>query len=148
MLNTLIGKYDLEPYVKQYGLISRSEALEKQRKSQVLLLLDWNDPEETGIYTGKIFEYLAAKRPILAVGGSEEGVISHLLCQTRAGVHCTDVETVVQMLTAWLNEFDASGSVAYSGDDNVIFQYSQKVMAERYSEILDVSIGQRGNARR
>lgn len=137
VLDKLIEKYDLEPYVKQYGLIPRSDALEKQRKSQILLLLDWNDPEETGIYTGKVFEYLAARRPILAVGGVKGGVVSQLLRQTHAGIHCVDVESVLQTLATWLDEYGMSGLVVYLGDESEIFQYSQKRMAEKYAKILN-----------
>ena len=38
-----------------------------------------------GILTGKVFEYLAARRPILAIGPTD-GDVSNLLKQTKAGV--------------------------------------------------------------
>jgi hypothetical protein len=37
----------------------------------VLLLLLWNDPRERGVYTGKLFEYLGARRPILGIGPAD-----------------------------------------------------------------------------
>ena len=46
-------KYHLEDVVRIHGHISREESVRKQRESQVLLLLTWNDPDEKGIYTGK-----------------------------------------------------------------------------------------------
>jgi hypothetical protein len=46
-----------------------------------------------GVYTGKIFEYLAAQRPILAIGGSK-GVVKELLDDTNAGVYVTSIKGV------------------------------------------------------
>ena len=46
-------------------------------ESQALLLMKWNDPAHRGIYTAKIFEYLAAGRPVLAVGGYDDVVNEH-----------------------------------------------------------------------
>jgi hypothetical protein len=67
--------------------ISREESIHEQRKAQVLLLLTWNHPAEKGVYTGKLFDYLAAQRPVLAMGipGS---VIEELLDETQAGTIC------------------------------------------------------------
>ena len=50
-----------------------------------MLLLIPNIEKSEGILTGKLFEYLTAKRPILAIG-PEEGDLSEILKQTNAGV--------------------------------------------------------------
>lgn len=50
-----------------------------------LLLLTINQvPNAKGILTGKLFEYLAARRPILGIG-TREGDAAHVLQQTSAG---------------------------------------------------------------
>lgn len=66
------------------GYISHQEALVLQRKSQLLLLLEMDRPETRAIIPGKLFEYLAAKRPILAVG-PEGSDIEGILEQTQSG---------------------------------------------------------------
>ncbi len=50
------------------GYVTHKEAIKIQRSSQVLLLIEIDSFDTRGIIPGKIFEYLAAKRPILAVG--------------------------------------------------------------------------------
>ena len=40
----------------------------RQQASDVQILLMWNDPDEAGNYTGKLFEYLGSGRPILMMG--------------------------------------------------------------------------------
>jgi glycosyltransferase involved in cell wall biosynthesis len=67
------------------GYVNHTEAIEYQKKAQVLLLLIPNIEKSKGILTGKLFEYLTAKRPILAIG-PEEGDLSEILKDTNAGV--------------------------------------------------------------
>lgn len=64
--------------------VSHQKAIEYQKKSQVLLLLIPNVENAKGILTGKLFEYLTAKRPILAIGPTE-GDLSEILQNTKAG---------------------------------------------------------------
>ncbi|MBT0608917.1 glycosyltransferase family 4 protein [Aequorivita echinoideorum] len=66
------------------GYISHSEALQLQKKSQILLLVEIDRPETRAIIPGKLFEYLAAKRPILAFGPKNWDV-AQILEETNAG---------------------------------------------------------------
>jgi glycosyltransferase involved in cell wall biosynthesis len=77
--------YDLISKGNFVGRVSHQKAIEYQHKAQVLLLLIPNVKESKGIVTGKLFEYLAAKRPILAIG-PEDGDLSKILKDTNAGV--------------------------------------------------------------
>jgi glycosyltransferase involved in cell wall biosynthesis len=67
------------------GNKSHTEVSLFQQSAQVLLLLVNDSPNAKGILTGKVFEYLAAKRPILAVG-PKGGDLDILLKETGAGV--------------------------------------------------------------
>jgi glycosyltransferase involved in cell wall biosynthesis len=49
------------------GYVSHQEAIDYQKKSQVLLLLIPDIEHAHGILTGKLFEYLTSNRPILAI---------------------------------------------------------------------------------
>jgi glycosyltransferase involved in cell wall biosynthesis len=72
--------------VELLGNVSRRRSLELQRDSEALLLLI---PESggrgQGVLTGKIFEYLAAERPILAAV-PPDGAAARLLLDTGAGI--------------------------------------------------------------
>jgi glycosyltransferase involved in cell wall biosynthesis len=77
---------DLGDRVELLGNVSRRRSLELQRDSDVLLLLiPQSGGRERGVVTGKIFEYLAAERPILAAV-PPDGAAAQLVRDTGAGV--------------------------------------------------------------
>src|SRR5262249_12843376 len=84
-------------------------ALELQRDSEVLLLLI---PEASGrgrgVLSGKVFEYLAAGRPILAVV-PPDGAAAELIRETGAGIVVApdDVDGIERELTAMRDRWRA-----------------------------------------
>ncbi len=88
-------------------------SLELQRDSEALLLLI---PEAggrgRGVLSGKVFEYLAAGRPILAVV-PPDGAAAELLRETGAGVVVApdDVDGIARELTAHARPLARSGTL-------------------------------------
>lgn len=134
-VDDLIKKYSLEDFALQYGFVDRKQAMREQRATQILLALNWDNPREEGVYTGKIFEYLAAKRPILALGGPQ-GVVSELLEDTQAGIHIRTEQALRETILNWYDEYQAKGSVSYRGNDK-IFNFSHDKMAERFAAVFN-----------
>jgi len=79
-----IREHDLQENLKKIDYLSHSEAIAKQQSSQLLLLLINQSPNANGILTGKFYEYLASKRPILAIGPTD-GDAARVLNDTGAG---------------------------------------------------------------
>ena len=111
-------------------------ALQKQRESQILLLLNWDDPQEKGTIPGKVFEYLAAMRPVLAIGGSEGDVIHRILTETGAGHQAANVESIKAWLKKWYFEYRSRGAVDSNGDMAKIARHSQREMARKFANIF------------
>jgi hypothetical protein len=126
----------MQKIAKQYGVVSREVSLQKQRESQLLLLLNWSDDLALGVYTGKLFEYLAAQRPILSMGKAG-GVIEELLNETGAGVFAPTVNDIKDFLTKCYSEYRSTGEVIYSGRELKIRKYSHSGMARKFSEVLN-----------
>lgn len=63
-----LKSYHLSPYVNNHGYVSHNKAIEFQKKSQVLLLIEIDSEETKCIIPGKLFEYMVSNRPILAIG--------------------------------------------------------------------------------
>ncbi len=63
-----IKEHNLEQYMNLLGYVSHEKALQEQKSSQVLVLIEINSPETKCIIPGKLFEYMVSDRPILALG--------------------------------------------------------------------------------
>ncbi|SFN34528.1 Glycosyl transferases group 1 [Paenimyroides ummariense] len=79
-----IKEFKLDAYLNVLGYVSHTEALKYQRSSQVLLLIEIDSFETIGIIPGKLFEYMAAERPILAIGPKQSDV-EKIIKDTNAG---------------------------------------------------------------
>lgn len=96
----------LEQYLEHRPNVSHSESLAMQRTTPVLLLVANNGGNVKGILTGKFFEYLGAKRPVLAIGetGSNlEEIVQLTACGTFAGYE--DEQLVSATLSEWYRRF-------------------------------------------
>jgi len=86
--------------VELLGYVSRRRSLELQRDSDVLLMLiPASGGRGRGVVTGKIYEYLAAERPILAAVPTD-GAAAQLVRDTGAGIVAPsdDVEALREAL--------------------------------------------------
>jgi hypothetical protein len=135
-IDELAAKYGLNSIIKQYGMIDRTTVIIKQRESQLLLLLKWNDPEQKGIIPAKIFEYLAAKRSVLAIGDFQD-VTDDILQETNAGVNVRTLDDLRNVLLNLYHEYKQKGLISFSGNEPEINKYSHKEMAKKFAEILD-----------
>lgn len=131
-----VKKYQLEKMVEICGILPRDKILQKQRKSQLLLLLAWDNPQEKGVIPGKVFEYLAAKRPILFIGNSE-GLVKKLIESTNAGITASNTKDIKDTILRFYNEFKSKGEVKYNGINDEIDKYNQVNMAKKFSKVLN-----------
>jgi glycosyltransferase involved in cell wall biosynthesis len=136
----LIAQYGLERVVELCGVVGRDEVLQREMESQILLLLGWSDLKEIGQHTGKLFEYLGAGRPILAVGGSR-GVLTEVLDETKSGIHALSKQQLRDCLITMYQEFRRDGQVRYCPDPRAVKQYSHDQMARRFAEVLNETAG-------
>jgi len=135
-LQPLIDRYDLKGVVEVHDSIDRREALQRQKESQILLLLGWANPRETGQHTGKLFEYFGSRRPILAVGGVA-GVLTEVLEETGAGVHALSKQQLRRFLIESYAEFRERGEVRFKGNQSALMKYTHEAMARSFSTLLD-----------
>jgi hypothetical protein len=131
----MIKERGLDDLVKVHSSVPRKESLDIQKRSQMLLILGWDNKKEKGVYTGKVFDYLAAKRPILSVGSSDD-VIGELLRRTGTGLIATTPEEIVQHIESAFREFLSRGEVPYHGNLDEVMRYSHRAMAQQFAGLL------------
>ena len=130
-----IRKYNLESVVCLKDIIPRSDVLKKQMESQLLLILLWDNINEVNFCPGKIYEYMGARRPIIAIGGSK-GVVNDILKVTNAGKFADNINSLRNILLEYYEEFTQSGEVKCISN-NRIDKYNYKVIAKEYSSLLN-----------
>jgi hypothetical protein len=80
-----VSKYKLTNNVEIISYLPHNKVIEFQKKSQILLLIVNNVPSANAIVTGKIFEYLMCKRPILAIAPLH-GDLAEIIKKTNSGI--------------------------------------------------------------
>ncbi len=129
-----LEKYGLADFVTNLGYVGHDEVLQYQHRSQVLLLTEINAEETKGIIPGKLFEYLNAQRPILAIGpmGWEAG---QMVEATESGVYfrSNDKNGLKKVLLNWYGAYkNNSLQVAPSG----IEKYSRRSLTKSLAEYI------------
>ena len=81
-----LKRFGLERHIHAMGYVSHTSIIECQKKTQLLLLIEEDSKETEYIIPGKLFEYMASKRPILAIG-PEASDIEGILNQTKSGTY-------------------------------------------------------------
>ena len=99
----LAERYGVAGQVKVAASIQRPQVLALERQVDVLLLCRWNDPREDGIIPGKLFEYVGARRPILAIG-SETGEAADIVRDGGFGLVSNNPEVIHRQLDSWLEQ--------------------------------------------
>ncbi|MBO4264300.1 MAG: glycosyltransferase [Bacteroidales bacterium] len=120
--------------VKRLGYQAHPDTVREQRAAAVLLLPLRDAPEYRKTLPGKIFEYLAARRPVLGIG-QEDGVAAKLLHQCGAGVMYgwDQTEPVAHFIDHCWEEFRSGTLAARSGD---ISAYSRRALTGKLVELL------------
>jgi glycosyltransferase involved in cell wall biosynthesis len=116
------------------GYVSHKEAIEYQKKAQVLLLLIPNVAKSEGILTGKLFEYLTAKRPILAMG-PETGDLSEILKNTSSGV-VVGFDNEAELTSEIRNLYQQYKTGDLQVNSKNIEQFHRKELTKSLSEII------------
>lgn len=122
---------------KNYEIIPpvpHRQAIEYMLRSQLLLLVIPDAPKNESILTGKIFEYMAAGKPILGIG-PERGDAAAILMETQAGkmIDYADSGAMRDFLTGIINR-KLQGTDKWEGKN--IGKYSRKNLTEQLTHLF------------
>ena len=114
--------------------VSRLKSQSIMRAATILLLLA--HPDEIGVVTGKVFDYLNSGRPIIAIP-DDKGEINHLLEQTKAGVCLSNPEEIAEKITLWFRKWLECKDLQSSYDKKEVLNYSRAKKTEQLVQILN-----------
>ena len=129
-----IEEIGLHTYTTYFGYVSHQKALELQRSSQVLLLIEIDAEKTKGIIAGKLFEYMAAERPIIGIG-PKDADISKIIQETNTGTYFlyTDKAKLKAQIVAYYEAFKAKQLQTFPIG---LQQYSRKALTEKLANVL------------
>lgn len=134
-LAELIEKYQLESIVNIKGKIPYEDVLKREKSSDILLLISWMSPKEKMFIPGKVYEYLAFKKPVLSLG-YKEGSLKDLINETNIGYHTSNLEDTKKVFYSFYKEYIENGEVKYRGNENAS-KYSMVETSRNFANILD-----------
>jgi hypothetical protein len=129
-----IASFGLTKNTVLKGYVSHKEAIQLQHNTQVLLLLEIDSEETKAIIPGKLFEYLQAQRPILAIG-PEGSDIEGILNVTHSGHYITtnQKDILQERILSYYNEYK-NGTLSIASKD--IQVYTRKSLTKKLASIL------------
>ncbi len=129
-----IKKYGIDSYSNHLGYVSHEEALQQQRCSQVLLLIEINSKETECIIPGKVFEYIVSERPIIAIG-PEKADFASIIKETNTGKFFTydDKELIKKHILELFNVFLKDELKVHAVG---LQKYSRKALTEELVKLL------------
>jgi glycosyltransferase involved in cell wall biosynthesis len=134
---SLIERTGVSEMVEHLGSLDRASALALQRSADVLVLITSRHSSEA---TGKLFEYLAAGRPILALAEGNEA--ERIVQETRTGVVVPpdDVDAIADALRR-----AARGELERDYAPRGVERYSYPGLAEEAVEAIEQAIALRAS---
>ncbi|HNP48758.1 MAG TPA: glycosyltransferase [Bacteroidia bacterium] len=130
-----IEQYGLKENVELIGHVSHEVAIQHMQNSAVLLLVIPEVKNDKGILTGKLFEYLGSKRPVLGIG-PEDGDAAKILNASKAGKMFSREQK--SEMEKWLK--DAVGkwkADATFGVEHVnVEQYSRRELSRKLAAVI------------
>lgn len=132
----------LSPNVERIDYLPHSEVTASLGRAHVLLLLTNDTPAAQGIIPGKTYEYLAAGRPILAIG-PPKGDAARVLDLTGAGTMCgfQDKAGMKKVISQLFQAYE-KGASTYLGDAATIQQFTRRGATQKFAQILDEMLEQ------
>ncbi len=112
---------------------SHPEALATMQSADALLLLLSGVPGAERVAPAKVFEYLAMRRPILAV--MPEGEIAALVRETGAGQHFLPDD--IAGIAEWFRQHLARRAPAPAADERQIARFERRALTGQLAALLD-----------
>ena len=142
----LVGKTDKEivdsiveaglaDNLKDFGYQPHDVAVKEQKNASVLLLPLRQEPEYRAVLPGKLFEYLASRRPILGIGQTD-GAMAGIVRDTGSGIVCdwNEEKKIRAYIDFCWDEFKKDELKDNSSD---ISMYSRRRLTKRLAALLN-----------
>ena len=130
-----LKRFNIKKNVTITNYLSHKEAIDLQQRSQILLLLINRTKNAMGILTGKIFEYMSSKRPILLIGPAD-GDAAEIINETNTG-KVVDFDDEIYLKKIVNEYYDLFKNKKLGVESKGIEKYSRRELTKKLAVILD-----------
>ncbi len=124
----------LSDHMEIHGYVSHTKAVELMASSNLLLLVIPEVKNNNGILTGKLFEYMATRNPILLIG-PEEGDAAQIIKETNSGniFGYDEPENIAQTIVDYYHQKERSSS---SKAPDSVLTYSRENLTRKLLSVI------------
>ncbi len=145
-----IGPVDIEirQAVQQFGLndivvfidfVPHEQAIRYMQSAQVLLLIINNNPNAKTVVAGKLYEYLASGRPILAIGPHDSDPAKVIELTKGGAVH--DHDDLGGLKARIMELFSLYKTGTLKGSAEGIEKFTRRALAGEFAKVMDEVAG-------
>jgi len=141
MKKQIKNHYHLENIIETKDFVSHDQAIKLMQDSNILLLLVDISPNNKDIFSGKLFEYFGAKKPIICFG-PKDGAAGKVIRETKTGIVIDyETETKKEMLKKTSSFINQVLNNQFKIDsDKSLKKYERKELTRQLSVVLDKTI--------
>ncbi|MBR1460565.1 hypothetical protein IJ596_02880 [bacterium] len=140
------SKYDMEYLIVNHGKVERKSALRLQECADVLLAPSYDyENGNGGIITGKIFEYMTAEKPVIAIitGDIQHSELAEIVRKTNIGFayeeahNDIDYKKLYQYVLNLYKEKILLGVLSYKPNIEELKKFDYKYLSKKFMRIMD-----------
>lgn len=129
-----IYHHHLKGFVNVVGYVDHDKAIQMQRESQLLLLVEVDSEDTKAIIPGKLFEYMVSDTPIIGIGPRESDV-ERMLESTNTGTYFY-YDSKAELKSQILRYFEAYKSNSLETQPIGLKPYSRKSLTEKLARFI------------
>jgi glycosyltransferase involved in cell wall biosynthesis len=136
-VRAMFRRPELRGTVEERGYLPHAESVAELLGAHALLLVVDDVAGSEGIVPGKVYEYLGARRPLLAL--APEGDVAELVRRTRAGavLRRDDVAGIAGAVAALHEEWKRTGTTRFPGDPVAVEAESRRERTRELAQVLN-----------
>ncbi len=138
LYSRFVDKWDLGHLFDDLGVVERKKALSLQQKAAILVMAGWNTKVTHCEWTGKMYEYMMAQKPIIyMMAGDQPDSLPSRDMEKLGGIcyeKCRHEETYIPLkdyIIQKYSEWKDTGNVTIEGDIEYKDKYAYPMIAEQ-----------------
>ena len=133
---SFIKMLGFENFVELKGAVSHDKSIEYQMEADILLLIIYPSKWSNSILTGKLFEYIGARKPILAL--TPDGEAKDLIVKEKLGITVLPKDLVgIKNAIYKLYKDWEQNKLKSEGNDHTFRKYEMKALTKKLVDAIE-----------